>query len=81
MRPGKPFRPDAKQTSSLIKAGRAAAIDARRDSKAHGLTVTFIQGNFIYEEYPDGRIERIGAVSKDELAVESLTKGMVLRAR
>lgn len=81
MKLGKPFRPDSKQTSSLVKAGRTAAIVARRDSKAHGLTVTFIQDNIIYNEHPDGRIERVGNVEQEGQVPDLLTKGMVLRAR
>lgn len=74
----KAFRPDKKQTGALVKAGKAAAIDARRDSKSQGIAVTFIDGNNIYREHPDGKVERIGNVS--EASNEpSITKGTVLR--
>lgn len=81
MSPRKPFRPDSRQTSQLLKAGRAAAIDARRDSRQHGLVVTFIKGNVIYEEHPDGKVERVGTVDSEGQAQVHLIKGSVLRAR
>lgn len=81
MGPRKPFRPDVNQTRSLLKAGRTAAIDARRNSRAHGLTVTFIQGTYIYEELPDGTTKRIGTIEDTVVVPDTLTKGVVLRAR
>lgn len=81
MSPRKPFRPDSKQTNELLKAGRAAAIGARRDSRQQGLVVTFIKGNAIYEEHPDGTEVRVGTVDGDGQAQIHVTKGTVLRAR
>lgn len=74
----KVFRSDAKQTGALVKAGKAAAIDARRDSKAQGIAITYIDGNTIYKEHPDGRVERIGNVN-DASESSSVNKGTILR--
>lgn len=74
----KAFRPDNKQTDALVKAGKAAAIDARRTSKAQGISVTYVEKNIIYKEHPDGRVEKVGNVSNASQS-PSLTKGTVLR--
>lgn len=81
MSPRKAFRPDPNQTSQLVKAGKAAAKVARKDSRERGLTVTYIKGNAIYEERPDGTAVRVGTVDGDGQAQVHLTKGTVLRAR
>lgn len=74
----KVFRPDTKQTGALVKAGKAAAIDARRDSKAQGIAVTFIEGDAIYKEHPNGKIEKVGKV-RVTANEPTITKGTVLR--
>jgi hypothetical protein len=75
------FRPDSFQTNRLIKAGRAAGIGARKDSRARGLTVTFIHANHVYREHADGTVERVGSVEQRTTTPVTLTKGMILRAR
>ena len=74
----KAFRPDNKQTNALVKAGKAASIDARKDSKAQGIAVVYVDGNTIYREHPDGKTERIGNIA-DNSNESSLTKGTVVR--
>jgi hypothetical protein len=76
---GKPFRPDTKQTGALKKAGKAAAKDARRDSKAKGLSISFIKGPNIYVEHTDGSVEKIGQVTERMRTPDSIGKGTVLR--
>ncbi len=77
----KPFRPDTRQTSWLIKAGYIAARKARKDSKAHGLAITFIKNDVIYLEHANGKTERIGTISSEKIIRPLLVKGTILRAR
>ena len=79
------FKSDARQTASLVKAGRDGAAQAIRASRALGLPITYLQNGIIYKEYPDGSKEKIGSGAiKKRVRKETgqvLKKGMLLHAR
>lgn len=77
------FRADAKQTATLIKAGRAAASNAIRASKALGLTITYMEKGSIIQELPNGVKSIFTAASDNKKNVPSilLKKGMIFHAK
>ena len=83
---GKPvFRPDSRQTATLIKAGRDGAFNAIRASKALGLSITYLRKGILYLEQPDGT-KTIIANADNEMATPKkakvqLKKGMVFHAK
>lgn len=80
-----PFKTDARQTATLIKAGRTAVANAIRASKALGLSITYMEKGILYNELPDGTKEVIDSTSpesgKEKKQVLLLKKGMVLHAK
>lgn len=77
----KSFKQDSKQTESLIKAGKAAATKAIRESKALELSITFMQKGILYKESPDGKKTILKKPSKKRGASVTLKKGMILYAK
>lgn len=79
------FQSDARETNTLIKAGRVGAANAIRASRALGLPITYMENNILYKEYPDGKREKIEQKDKvkpiPKKTNTSLKKGMVLHAR
>lgn len=79
------FKSDARQTASLVKAGRIGAANAIRASRALGLPITYMQDGNLYREFSDGTKEMIAPdVVKKAVAKKTtnqLRKGMVLHAR
>lgn len=74
------FVKDHKQTKSLEKAGKEAAINAVRHAKALDLTITYIENGIVYEEHPDGTVIQKKKVVQKKSPI-ALTKGMVLHAK
>ena len=77
----KNFIPDYRQTESLVKAGKTAATNAVRQSKALDLPVAFIRDGVIYEEDADGTTRAIKKTDAKRETPFVLTKGMVLHAK
>jgi len=77
----KVFKHDTEQTTALIRAGRKAAAQAIRTSKALGLTITFMKDGVLYRENPDGTKEIISTKTKIKNNKNILKKGMVLHAK
>ncbi len=48
-----------KEIQALKEAGEISAKKAIQESKAMNLTITFLQGNTIFREGPDGKKEKI----------------------
>lgn len=74
------FIKDYRQTKSLEKASREAAVNAVRHAKALDLTITYIENGSIYDEHPDGTIVKKKDIVRKETSVV-LTKGMILHAK
>jgi hypothetical protein len=76
------FKSDTKETAVLLKAGKKGASLAIRESKALGLTITYL-------ENADGTKEVIQNSKEDKLAIPSSSKknqikfkkGMILHAK
>ncbi|MDP2388265.1 MAG: hypothetical protein Q8M29_17960 [Bacteroidota bacterium] len=79
----KSFRRDPKQTASLIKVGKSSAAKAIRESKALGLSITFIENGILYKEQADGSREIVKNKEKRERSSNSLVikKGMIFHAK
>lgn len=79
----KSFRRDTKQTASLVRVGRLSAAKAIRESKALGLSITFIENGILYREFPDGKrvivknsVRRVRSKNSPKLK-----KGMIFHAK
>ena len=77
----KNFIRDYKQTALLIKAGKTAATNAVRQSKALDPPVAFIRDGVIYEEDATGITRAIGKIGSKRETPFALTKGMVLHSK
>jgi hypothetical protein len=83
------FKSDTKETAVLLKAGKKGASLAIRESKALGLTITYLENGILYKEYADGTKEVIQNSKEDKLAIPSSSKknqikfkkGMILHAK
>lgn len=78
------FRPDTRQTASLIKAGRDGAAQAIRASRALGLPITYMQQGYIYREFPDGTkeiLKKAPVKKRISKKTSQLKKGMILYAK
>ena len=74
----------AKETTSLVKIGRAASANAIRASKALGLSITYMEKGVIYRENADGTKEIIKEAPKKVFPKKTsmpLKKGMVFHAK
>lgn len=49
-------------TPAIVSAGERAAAEAVRQAKADGLSIHYIEGGFLIEEAPDGRLTVLKAV-------------------
>ena len=77
------FRPDNRQTASLVQAGREGAAQAIRASRALGLPITYLQNGSLYKEFPDGTKEILkkAPVKSTSKKASQLKKGMILYAK
>ncbi len=77
------FRGDAKQTATLIRAGRTGAATAIRASKALGLPITYMENGVIVRELPNGVKEIVVTATKSGLKKSSTSfkKGMIFHAK
>jgi hypothetical protein len=79
------FIKDVKQTSTLIRASRAASVNAIKEAKALGLVITYMQDGILYREHPDGSRSQIAGqtklVTKRKPGDIKLKKGMILHAK
>ena len=79
------FRPDAKQTASLVRIGRNSSVHAIRESKALGLTITYMEDGVLYRELPDGTKEVLNAgtkrITKRKIGSILIKKGIILHAK
>jgi hypothetical protein len=57
-------RRDAKETASLIRIGRESATHAIRESKALGLSITYMENGKLFNERADGTRELLSNESK-----------------
>jgi hypothetical protein len=84
-RSGVIFRPDTKQTASLVRIGRNSTLHAIRESKALGLTITYMENGVLYRELPDGTKEVLNAgekkIVKRKIGSILIRKGIVLHAK
>ena len=81
MKQKKVFRQDYKHTQMLTAVAAKCTADAIQHSKESGLTITFIEDGIIYEEFPDGRLVKIGTVERSVLPAFRIKKGMILQSR
>lgn len=51
-----------KEVQALKEAGEISAKKAIQESKALNLSITFLEGNTIYREGPDGKREKIAVL-------------------
>ncbi|HCQ13871.1 MAG TPA: hypothetical protein DIU01_11505 [Flavobacterium sp.] len=77
----KVFRLDYAQTKSLVKAGKIAATNALRHSKALDLSITFIDKGVVYEELPNGAKNVVATIETPDNTVHTFRKGMILHAK
>jgi hypothetical protein len=56
----KNFFSDETEVKALIEAGKISAKKAIKESKAMNLSITYLEGDIIYRESPDGKREKIG---------------------
>ena len=75
------FKSDAKHTAMLMKAGREAAANAIRTSKALGLPISYIENGAVIKELANGIKIIIKAATDNNLPSISLKKGMILHAK
>jgi ribosomal protein L30E len=82
-KPAKPaFRSDTKQTATLVKVGRSAAVNAVRASKALGLPITYMKNGEVIKEMADGTKKVIvAAANNPKKQSVALKKGMVFYAK
>ena len=80
-----PFRSDTNQTNILKRAGLAAGTNAIRESKAMGLTITFMENGVLYREHPNGTREIVHnsakRINKRKIGGITITRGLVLHAK
>ena len=78
----KSFKQDARQTETLIKAGKTSAIKAIRESKALELSITYMEKGVLYKEGPDGKKIAIKTLRRKKPAKSiGLKRGMILYAK
>jgi hypothetical protein len=58
----KNFFSDEKDLNALIEAGKISAKKAIQESKAMNLSITYLEGNTIFKESPDGKKVKIGVL-------------------
>ena len=77
------FRHDERQTATLVRIGRAGAVNAIRASKALGLPITYIERGTVIQELPNGVKNVVTAVTEARITTPaiSLKKGMILHAK
>ena len=76
------FKADIKETTSLIKAGREAATNAIRTSKALGLPISYIEKGAVIKELANGtKIVVKAATDNNNLPTILLKKGMIFHAK
>ena len=75
------FKADIKETTSLIKAGREAATNAIRTSKALGLPISYIEKGAVIKELANGTKIVIKAATDNNLPTILLKKGMIFHAK
>lgn len=66
---------DSKHTGFLIKIGRTSAAKAIKESKALGLTITYIENDVLYKEHANGEREIIKIIPRTK--DPKYKKGMV----
>lgn len=75
------FKKDSRQTKALIKASKLASQTANRESRALGISVTYIKDGTIYEESAQGIITALKDIEQNSTAPFEIKKGLVLRAK
>ena len=79
--PSKPeFTSDSNEIAQLISAGKRAAANAIRTTKALGLEITYLENGVIYKESPNGTSTLFMKVEHREIGikqVKQVKKGMV----
>ena len=73
------FRPDSKQTSTILKAAKKSAKNAIRASKALGLSITYMKNGAIIKEDPNGKLTTIKVTQSS--ITEKIKAGTVLHAK
>jgi len=58
----KDYFSDEGDLKGLIKAGKIAARNAILESKAMNLSITYLEGDTIFRESPDGKKVKIGVL-------------------
>jgi hypothetical protein len=66
---------DSKHTALLIKIGRTSAAKAIKESKALGLTITFMENGVLYKEHANGEKEIIKIIPQEKHP--EFKKGMI----
>ena len=75
------FKSNVKHTAMLIKAGREAAANAIRVSKALGLPICYIENGAVIKELANGTKIIVKAATNNILPSISLKKGLILHAK
>ncbi len=73
------FRHYEEKPSSLGKIARESSRKAIRESKAVGLSITYLKNGEIFQETPDGKVQKIGALPKK--TTRKIVKGQKLYAK
>ncbi|MEM8894844.1 MAG: hypothetical protein AAGC88_09720 [Bacteroidota bacterium] len=63
-----------KHHNELVKVARRGVKESIQEAKDAGLYITYVKGSEIVREYPDGRLETIGAITEPPTIVEPGTQ-------
>ena len=75
------FKKDVPQTRALVKAALISSERAITDSKAFGLTITYIKDGVIYEENASGTVVATKQIEKAGEVPFEFKKGQILHAK
>jgi len=83
------FKSISKETETLVKAGKRSAALAIRESKALGLSITYLEKGVLYQEHADGTKEVVAQTNTNNTTEKTafknstikLKKGMILHAK
>lgn len=67
--------------NDLIKIAKKSSIKAVKESKALGLSITYLKDGVLYEELPDGTVKKIKKIKSLASPELKLKKGMIFHAK
>jgi hypothetical protein len=67
--------------SDLKKIAKKSSEKAVKESKALGLSITYLKEGVLYEEFPDGTVKKIKEIKSIAASKLNLKKGMVFHAK